>query len=342
MNPSPPDERAPTDAGIGFAPVPPRALAETPAITNALSVDVEDYFQVSNFDRVIDRADWPALPSRVADTTRRLLDLFDEVDHRGTFFSLGWVADRQAALLREIADRGHEVACHGYGHELVYAIGPEKFRSDLRRARESLEQASGVRVTGYRAPSYSITHDSLWALDILAEEGFLYDSSIFPIRHHRYGIPEFPRHPVRVGLPSGARIAEFPMTTLRVGSTNLPLAGGAYLRFLPNLLFRGALSRVVASDAPTVLYVHPWEIDPAQPRQDVSFKVRVNHYYNLGAMAGKLGRVLRDHAFAPMCQVLDHLEQSGRLPEAPLATLVQPPASAGTPPSDVQRGAPPE
>lgn len=313
-----------SDSGSGplsYSPGPTRVQNESTA-SNALSVDVEDYFQVSNFDQLIPRDDWSALPSRVSDSTRRLLDLFDERAHRATFFSLGWVADRQPQLLREIADRGHEVACHGYGHELVYEIGPDRFRADLKRARRSIEDATGVQVTGYRAPSYSITHDSLWALDILCEEGFLYDSSIFPIRHHRYGIPEFSRVPVKVALPNGGRITEFPMTTLRVGPLNLPLAGGAYLRFLPGILFRGAFSRIVASARPTVLYVHPWEIDPDQPRQNVDLKVRVNHYYNLGRMAGKLGDLLKDHEFAPLSSVLDHLERTHRLPESSLHDLV--------------------
>lgn len=305
--------------------------SSTRPVTNALSVDVEDYFQVSNFNGVIPREDWQGLPSRVSDSTRELLDLFDEIGHKATFFSLGWVADRQPELLREIADRGHEMACHGYGHELVYEIGPERFRADLRAAKKSIEDATGIRVTGYRAPSYSITHDSLWALDILVEEGFLYDSSIFPIQHHRYGIPEFSRTPVKVNLPNGGQITEFPMTTMRVGERNLPLAGGAYLRFMPDVLFRRAFAKVIASDQPTVLYVHPWEIDPGQPRQDVSLKVRINHYYNLGRMAGKLGNVLKDHAFAPLADVLAHLEDTNRLPASDLHEFVHLPGEPLTP-----------
>ena len=183
----------------------------------ALTVDVEEYFQVSNFDSIIDRDDWGALPSRVVAATRRLLDLFDAHGHHATFFVLGWVAERHGDLVREIEARGHELACHGFGHELLYEIGPERFRSDLRRARAAIEDAAGVAVRGYRAPSYSITDRSGWALRILVEEGFAYDSSIFPIRHPRYGIPGFARGPVRLALGGGASIVEFPLTTARLG-----------------------------------------------------------------------------------------------------------------------------
>ena len=267
---------------------------------NALSVDLEDYFQVSNFDAVIDRSDWDALPRRVGECTRRLLDTFDSHRARATFFVLGWMAEREPALIREIRDRGHEIACHGYGHELVYAMGADRFRDDLRRAKRAIEDACGCRVKGYRAPSYSITRRSLWALDILAEEGFRFDSSIFPIRHHRYGIPDFPRQPRRLLLAGGASIDEFPLTTLRLGSTNLPMAGGAYLRFLPASVFRWGFGRIARSGAPTVLYLHPWEIDPEQPRQTVSLKVRINHYFNLRRTLPRLGQLLEDHTFEPL------------------------------------------
>ena len=235
---------------------------------NALSVDLEEYFQVSNFNGIIARDQWAALPSRVVDATRRLLDTFDETDSRATFFVLGWVAKRQSALVREIAERGHEIACHGYAHELVYEIGPKRFREDLRRARTAIGEACGVQPRGYRAPSYSITDRSLWALDILAEEGFDYDSSIFPIHHHRYGIPDFSRTPVRIELPEGRSIREFPMTTIQAGPVRLPLSGGAYLRFFPPALFRWGFRRLIAAGEPVVLYVHPWEVDPDQPVVD--------------------------------------------------------------------------
>ncbi len=282
--------------------------------TNALSVDLEEYFQVSNFAHRISREDWDRLPSRVEDSTRRLLDAFDETGSRATFFMLGWVAERHPALAREIAARGHEVACHGFQHELVYDLGPEAFRADLRRARGAIEDACGVAVQGYRAPSYSITRDSLWALPILAEEGFRFDSSIFPIRHHRYGIPDFHRSPVRIDLGGGGSILEFPLTTAQFGPLRLPLAGGAYLRFLPGPLFRWAFGRLAGAGEPTVLYLHPWEVDPEQPRQEVSWPVRVNHYHRLEQTERRLRRLLEAHRFAPLGEVLDGLDRQGRLP----------------------------
>ncbi|HXV36765.1 MAG TPA: XrtA system polysaccharide deacetylase [Myxococcota bacterium] len=280
---------------------------------NALTVDLEEYFQVSNFEKLIDRNAWNALPSRVNEPTQRLLDLFDATESRATFFALGWIAERNPQLLRAIAERGHEIACHGYGHELVYAIGPERFRSDLKRARSAIEDATGRRVRGYRAPSYSITKASLWALPILVQEGFDFDSSIFPVRHPRYGIPDFARWPVKLDLGAGLSIREFPLTTLALGRFNLPLAGGAYLRFLPPALFRVGFSRLQAAGKPTVLYVHPWEIDPGQPRQAVSARVRVNHYHNLGATEGRLRGLLERFEFNSLGDVLDGLEAAGRL-----------------------------
>src|SRR5262245_26050403 len=285
---------------------------------NALTVDLEEYFHVSNFDGVIDRARWDAVPSRVRETTLRLLDGFDQTGSQATFFVLGWVAERQPGLVREIAKRGHEIACHGYGHELVYAIGPERFRADLRRARAAIEDAVGAAVEGYRAPSYSITERSLWGLEILFEEGFRFDSSIFPIRHPRYGIPSFHRRPVRLELGEGRWIDEFPLTTLPIGPIALPLAGGAYLRFLPSAAFRWGLSRLVAAGEPTVLYLHPWEIDPDQPRPRTGFRVRVNHYYNLRRTESRLHRLLERFRFAPMGEVLRGLHEGGRLPQYPI------------------------
>lgn len=286
--------------------------------TNALSVDLEEYFQVSNFDRILDRGGWDALPSRVAASTGRLLDLFDETGARATFFCLGWVAERQPALLREIRSRGHELGCHGYGHQLVYELGPGRFREDLRRAAKAIEDAVGEPVRGYRAASYSITEASLWALDILAEEGFRFDSSIFPIRHPRYGIPGFRRLPLRLRLPGGATLDEFPPTTLPLGPMKLPLAGGAYLRFLPALCFRWGLRRLAARGEPIVLYLHPWEVDPEQPRMDAGLRVRINHYFNLHRTLPRLRRLLAEHAFAPVGEVLAELAAAGRLPELDL------------------------
>jgi polysaccharide deacetylase family protein (PEP-CTERM system associated) len=297
---------------------------------NALSVDLEEYFQVSNFEKLIDRERWGELPSRVVDSTERLLDAFEETANRATFFALGWVAERHPRLIREIARRGHEIACHGYDHRLVYHLGPERFRTDLRRARKAIEDALGAPVRGYRAPSYSITLDSLWALPILAAEGFEFDSSIFPIRHHRYGIPGFCPQPVRLDLDGDGSILEFPLTTLRVGPLTLPLAGGAYLRFLPLALFRWGLRRLESAGKATVLYTHPWEIDPGQPRQKVGLKVRVNHYHNLERMEQSLRSLLVRFRFAPLGEVLGQLDAQGRLEPRPLATLAAAQSPAGS------------
>ena len=288
---------------------------------NAFSVDLEEYFQVANFDHVIDRRRWPELPSRVVAQTHRILDLCDQTGTRATFFALGWVAERQPDLLREIAARGHEIACHGYGHELLYQIGPERFREDVKRARGIIERVIGARVEGYRAPSFSITQRSLWALEILAEEGFRFDSSIFPVRHHRYGIPDFPREPVRLELPSGQRIVEFPLTTLAWGPLRLPLAGGGYLRLLPFALLRWGIGRLVASERPTVLYVHNWEIDPDQPRQDVSALVRFNHYHNLERVEGRLRQLLVRTRYAPLRDVIASLDAGARIASTRLAAV---------------------
>ena len=285
---------------------------------NAFSVDLEEYFQVANFDHCIDRRRWPELPSRAVAQTHRILDLCDRTRTRATFFALGWVAERQPDLLREIAARGHEIACHGYGHELIYEIGPERFREDVKRARAVIEDAIGARVEGYRAPSFSITERSLWALEILADEGFRFDSSIFPVRHHRYGIPDFPREPVRLVLPSGRAIVEFPLTTLAWGPLRLPVAGGGYLRLLPFALLRWGIGRLVASERPTVLYVHNWEIDPDQPRQAVSALVRFNHYHNLERVEERLQTLLERARYATLGEVIGALEASARLASAPL------------------------
>lgn len=281
---------------------------------HALSVDVEEYFQVSNLSEAFPRARWDDLPSRVEAQTRRLLDLFDGMGQRGTFFALGWVARRHPGLLREIAARGHEVACHGDGHELVYAIGPARFREDLRRARSAIADAVGHPPAGYRAPSFSITPRSRWALSILAEEGFAYDSSVFPVRHPRYGWIGFPPGPVRLDLPGGLAIDEFPPTSLGLGPLRLPVAGGAYLRFLPGAVFRSAWTRATDAGRPGLLYVHPWELDPEQPRAPVGWRVRVNHYHGLRATLGKLRTLLGAHAFAPLVEVLDELRVEKALP----------------------------
>jgi polysaccharide deacetylase family protein (PEP-CTERM system associated) len=270
--------------------------------TNVLSVDVEDYFHVEAFSDVVDRSAWERYSSRVEANTHRLLDLLDEHAIEGTFFILGWVADRFPRLVQEIVRRGHEPACHSYWHRLVYRLSPDEFRADTRRAKDAIEQAAGAVVVGYRAPSYSITEQSLWALDILAEAGFEYDSSIFPIRHDTYGLPAGPRHPVRVATSAGP-IVEFPITTFRwVSKQNLPVGGGGYLRLLPFWYTRLGVERAAADGVPLIVYVHPWEIDPEQPRLSGRLRSRVRHYTNLSKMDARLRRLLELRSFTSFRQ----------------------------------------
>jgi len=273
---------------------------------NGLTVDVEEYFQVSNFDRVISREDWDHQPSRVEGSISRILDEMERDGVRGTFFILGWLASRHPKLVRQIHDAGHEVASHGTGHRTVYDLTTDQFRQDVAEAKEVLEDIIGEPVIGYRAPSYSITRRSWWALDILAEVGYRYDSSIFPIRHYRYGIPGYRRFPHRIDLGGGAGIWEFPLTTISLFGFNFPIAGGAYLRFLPAWLVRAGLRWVnIREGKPAVIYFHPWEIDDGQPRQKVSWPIRINHYYNLSRMLNKLQKIWRSGHYLPLRQILE-------------------------------------
>jgi len=266
-------------------------------VVNAMSVDVEDYFQVSAFERVVARADWHGFESRVVRNTHVLLDLFHRHGVRSTFFVLGWVAARFPSLVREIAGLGHEVASHGFNHELVYSLTPEQFRQDVRRARLTIEDAGGVAVRGYRAPSFTIVKRSLWALDVLIEEGHAYDASIFPIHHDRYGMPDAPRFPHAIERPAGT-IVEVPGSTVRLAGTNLPVAGGGYFRLLPYAWTRWGIGRVNGHDRqPVTFYLHPWEIDPDQPRFPVSRATALRHYTGLDATRARLGRLMTDFRF---------------------------------------------
>jgi len=274
-------------------------------VTNALSVDVEDYFHVSVFDGIIPRHRWNELESRVTANTDRLLGILADANVRGTFFVLGWVAERFPELVARIAAQQHEIASHGSSHRLVYDQTPEAFRVDVRRAKRVLEDASGVAVDGYRAPSYSITPRSLWAIDILIEEGYRYDASIFPIFHDRYGIPVSPRHPYRFVRNAGA-LVEVPGSTVRVGPLNLPIAGGGYFRILPYVWTRWGISRLNRVERqPAVFYLHPWDIDPDQPRLPGGLSSRFRHYRNLHQTEGRLRALLGDFRFAPVRDVLN-------------------------------------
>ncbi len=297
-----------------------------------MTVDVEDYYQVSAFERVVARERWPEYESRVAANTDRLLGIFAESGVRATFFVLGWVAERDASIVRRIAAAGHEIASHGYGHRLVYDQKPEEFRDDVRRGRALLQEASGQPVMGYRAPSFSITERSLWALDILIEEGFTYDASIFPIRHDRYGIPDAPRHPFWVsegveksgvaraskagngcwpasasGYGEASRpsdrpgLLEIPGSTIRLAGLNLPVGGGGYFRILPYWWTRTGIRRLNEKEGrPAIVYLHPWEVDPKQPRLAGSPLSRFRHYRNLEETEARLRRLLADFRFGPI------------------------------------------
>ena len=274
-----------------------------------MTVDVEDYFHVSVFDGLVPRHAWEGMESRVCANTERLLAIFGESGIRATFFVLGWVAQRFPGLVRAIASQGHEIASHGYGHRLVYDLTPRAFRDDIRRAKDILESAASVPVYGYRAPSYSVTPRSLWALDVLIEEGFLYDASIFPIRHDRYGIPISPRHPY---LPkAGATLVEAPGSTVRWGPLNLPIAGGGYFRILPYGWTRWGIKRLNEVERrPAIFYLHPWEIDPDQPRLRTSALGQFRHYFNLSRTEGRLRTLIRDFKFSTMMALLEKREQA--------------------------------
>jgi polysaccharide deacetylase family protein (PEP-CTERM system associated) len=269
---------------------------------NAMTVDVEDYFQVQAFAHCIDRRDWDAFPHRVDLNTNRILDQFDAAGVKATFFTLGWVAQRFPTLIRRIVDDGHELASHGWDHTRVDRQDPETFRADIRRTRTLLEDTAGVAVAGYRAATFSIGAGTMWAYPILRQEGYGYSSSINPIRHDLYGMPDAPRVPFR---PHPDGVLEIPMTTVRLAGRNWPCSGGGYFRLLPTALYRAGLARVNAVDRqPGIFYFHPWEIDPGQPRvRNAGWKSRLRHYTNLSRMAADLDKLLRDFAWDRMDRV---------------------------------------
>jgi len=282
-------------------------------LRNALTVDVEEHFQVSAFEGVVRRDDWETFPSRVEANTDRLLDLMDAAEVRATFFVLGWVGERRPALVRRIGERGHEIASHGYSHRLIYSQPREQFRSELELSRKILQDTSGQPVEGHRAASFSIRRENLWALDAIAEAGFTYDSSLFPVRHDRYGIPGAPRRPYRLRTPEGGTLVELPPSTIRLGRWTLPVAGGGYLRLYPEWLTHWAIRRLNNETIPAQIYIHPWEVDPGQPRvAGLPWKSRLRHYVNLGTTFGKLKRLFAAHRFGPMRQIIG---EAGELEE---------------------------
>jgi polysaccharide deacetylase family protein (PEP-CTERM system associated) len=272
-------------------------------IINALSVDVEDYFQVEAFKSVISPESWDSYSPRVADNTRRVMDLMSAANTRGTFFVLGWVAQRFPKLIQEIAESGHEVACHGFDHERVQAQSPSQFRDDIGRAKSLLEDISGKRVRGYRAPTFSINDKNWWSYDVLAGEGFEYSSSVYPIAHDLYGMPEAPRgafYPL-----AGSGFIEIPISTVRFNGRNFPAGGGGYFRLLPYAVSRMGIRHVNRkAGMPSIFYCHPWEFDPEQPRiSSAPLKSRIRHYMNISAMGGRFSRLLRDFRWGRMDDV---------------------------------------
>ncbi len=290
------------------------------APVNALTVDVEDYFQVEAFADVVKREEWGRWQPRVERNTHRLLDLFASRNVCGTFFILGWVAEQYPQLVREIAAAGHEIACHSYQHQRITTQTREEFRADVRRAKLVLEEITGNEVIGYRAPTYSIMRETLWALDVLVEEGFRYDSSIFPVHHDRYGIPDAERH-LHVIRCAAGEIVEFPPSTVRIAGVNVPMAGGGYFRLMPYPLFRWGLRRINRDDKqPVIFMVHTWEVDPEQP---VIGGTRLNvwrHRNNLRHTAARLERLLNDFCFAPVREVLRMSEKAVEVPERALVS----------------------
>jgi polysaccharide deacetylase family protein (PEP-CTERM system associated) len=278
---------------------------------NALTVDVEDYFQVSAFERTISRAQWASMPQRVQANTERILALFANYNVRATFFMLGCVAERFPQLVKHVVAAGHEVASHGWQHTRVTEQTPAEFRQDITRTKGLLEDLAGIEVLGYRAASFSIGGGNLWAFDIIAEAGYRYSSSIYPVRHDLYGMPDAPRFPFRV---ADGRLLEIPITTVRVLRHNVPCGGGGYFRLFPYRFSRWALKRVNAREHQSaVFYFHPWELDPEQPRiGGISHKVHFRHYLNLGRMHSRLARLLSDFMWDRMDRVFGLHEKPGK------------------------------
>lgn len=277
------------------------------AVRNAFSLDVEDYFMVLNFQRGLSRERWKEMPARVAIGTDRVLEALDRVGAKGTFFILGCVAREHPDLVRRIAAEGHEIASHGWSHAPLFELDRVKLFGELHRSKELLEDLSGQEVIGFRAPSFSVRPDTLWALDVLLEAGYRYDSSVFPVRHPDYGIPTAPLTPHRMETPSGATIAEFPMTVARFLGRNVPVSGGGYFRLLPYGITRWGLAQVEREGRPAVFYLHPWELDPDQPdlREHTSRLGALRHYTRLSQTESRLERLLGTFRFTTVRAVLE-------------------------------------
>jgi len=273
---------------------------------HAMTIDVEDYFHVAALSNVVRPSQWDQQPSRVVNNTHKILQLFEEKKIRGTFFVLGWVAERYPELVKEISALGHEVASHGYSHQLIYSQTPELFRAETHRSKQILEDLSQAPILGYRAASYSITKKSLWALDILTELGFTWDSSIFPVYHDNYGIPDTPNEPYQIKTRNGLMLTEFPLTAAKFAGLNIPAAGGGYFRQFPYPLFKLLFQRASQGNrVPKIFYLHPWEVDPDQPRfNEASWFSRFRHYTNLHRCEARLNRLIDDFEFGTLSDSL--------------------------------------
>jgi polysaccharide deacetylase family protein (PEP-CTERM system associated) len=291
------------------------AAVDPAPVINALTVDVEDYFQAQALADSIPRDTWESMPRRVEANTDRLLEAFDRAGAKATFFTLGWVAERHPMLIRRIVAAGHELASHGYGHDRVDRLSRSAFRADVGRARRILQDAGGVAVAGYRAPTFSICPQTPWAFAVLESEGYLYSSSVYPVRHDLYGMPGTPRFPYR---PADGAVWEIPLTTVRMLGRNLPCAGGGYFRLVPYQVFHLGLRRFHRDHAaPGVFYTHPWEFDPAQPRvRTLNMRSRFRHYVNLSRTAARLELLLREFAWDRMDQAFAEVLALPRPPEA--------------------------
>lgn len=272
---------------------------------NILTIDLEDWYQGVE----ITPSDWPKYEDRVEQSTGALLKMLDESETKATFFVLGYVAERFPQLVREIAELGHEIGTHGYGHELVYKLTPAQFASDLKQSIDCLEQAVGKSVSSYRAPYFSITKQSIWAMDILVEHGIECDSSIFPVNNYRYGIPDALRYPNNVRTQSGS-LLEIPISTVRIFGRNLPITGGFYLRLFPYCLIKWAIQQINKEGHPAVVYLHPWELDPGHPKLDLPLRIKLPHYHNLTSTEGKLRALLRHFDFGPVVDLVKETDSS--------------------------------
>jgi len=280
-----------------------------------MTVDVEDYYHVAAFEKVIAPKTWDQWPSRVVSNTNRILALFQQANIKATFFILGWVAERHPTLIKEIKAQGHEIASHGYSHQLIYNQTEQVFREETAKSKKILEDLIQTPITGYRAASYSITHQSLWALDALAELGFTWDSSIFPVHHDRYGIPSSPRSPYIIKTNTGQQLTEFPLTTANIFGQSIPAAGGGYFRQYPYSLSRWLFNRASQNQTQAqIFYLHPWEVDPAQPKvEGLSWLSRFRHYTNLDRCLPRLRRMVNDFSFGTVSQSLNSVQISETL-----------------------------